>query len=156
MTSIRQLRSSTVAERSNMAPAVKRRKTEVPKFLCYSCQTERVSSQFPDYNPGAECDHLIHTCKACLKQWVEVQVESGNFVKRTDVESGGNEENARAEKRVDDLQDGVQKVEQKAKEGDEELSKGLLFGIKCPHPDCDGVMRNVNVQMAAARKVYQR
>lgn len=102
-----------------MAPSAKRRKTNQPqRFLCFSCDVERTSSQFPDYNPSPECEHLINTCKACLKGWVEAQVESGNFT------AGGED--------------------------------GQAFGVKCPHPDCKGVMKNVNVGVAATKKVYER
>ncbi|KAI7189263.1 hypothetical protein KC343_g8496 [Hortaea werneckii] len=64
-----------------MAPASKRRKTthDPPRFLCYGCDVARVPSQFPDCNPSADCQHLINTCTACLKKWVEAQVDAGGF-----------------------------------------------------------------------------
>ncbi|KAK3676911.1 hypothetical protein LTR78_003115 [Recurvomyces mirabilis] len=63
-----------------MAPAAKRRKIEaVTKYLCFSCDAERTSKQFPDYNPSTDCDHLINTCKTCLKKWVQTQVDSSNY-----------------------------------------------------------------------------
>ncbi|RMX87904.1 hypothetical protein D0869_02030 [Hortaea werneckii] len=63
-----------------MAPASKRRKTtQDQRFLCYGCDVERVPSQFPDCNPSSDCQHLINTCTACLKKWVEAQVEAGSF-----------------------------------------------------------------------------
>ena len=101
-----------------MAPAAKKRKldTNVEKFPCFSCDTLRLSKLFPDYNPSPDCDHLINTCKTCLKKWVAANVESSNFVT-----SGEN---------------------------------GEIWGIKCPHPQCDAVMRNVNVEEAATKKVY--
>ena len=72
-----------------MAPASKRRKTTqtLPRFLCYGCDVARVPSQFPDCNPSADCQHLINTCTACLKKWVEAQVEAGSF--KTDREEDG-------------------------------------------------------------------
>ncbi|KAK5170313.1 uncharacterized protein LTR77_004900 [Saxophila tyrrhenica] len=129
-----------------MAPAAKKRKTarDAPKFLCLSCQTERTSSQFPDYNPSAECEHLIHTCKNCLKKWVEVQVECSAFVKKTAAEDGAGVDAAEGDERV------------RKGEVEEGKPNSLLFGIKCPHPDCKGVMRNVNVEMGATKKVYQK
>lgn len=103
-----------------MAPAAKRRKTDTQaqRFLCYGCDVERTASQFPDYNPSSECEHLINTCKTCLKQWVAVQVDDTNFVKKP------------------------------------EDSK--MFGVACPHPGCEGVMRAVNVEIAATQKVSAR
>ena len=65
-----------------MAPAAKRRKTNnVQRFLCYGCDVERISSQFPDTNPSSKCDHLINTCKTCLKKWIQAQIEGGHFLK---------------------------------------------------------------------------
>lgn len=66
-----------------MAPATKKRKTNdaIERFLCFSCVTERFSTQFPDYLPSRDCDHLINTCKTCLKKWVEAKVEGATFVK---------------------------------------------------------------------------
>ena len=101
-----------------MAPATKKQKTDSEKFPCFSCDTDRTSKQFPEYNPGPDCDHLINTCKTCLKKWVESNVEIANFAL-------GREE-------------------------------GSVFGVKCPHPQCEGIMRNVNVEIAATKKVYER
>ena len=109
---------TTRSATTSTAPAAKRRKTEhVDTYLCFSCDTERISKQFPDQNPASECEHLINTCKGCLKKWVEAQVESATFA------TGG-------------LND-------------------KIFGIRCP--ECDvGIMKNVNIEIAAAKKVYQR
>ena len=65
-----------------MGPASKRRKTnhDRPRFLCYGCDVERVPSQFPDCNPTADCQHLINTCTACLRKWIEAQVDAGSFM----------------------------------------------------------------------------
>lgn len=79
----RQLRSdvTAVAQHSLPTPPTKKRKTQqTVKYLCYACDTERAPGAFPDYNPSSECDHLIHTCKNCLKAWIRAQVESGLFV----------------------------------------------------------------------------
>ena len=54
-------------------------KKGVVRYLCSSCDVERTARAFPDYNPSSECDHLINTCKACLKAWVNVQIESAQF-----------------------------------------------------------------------------
>ena len=101
-----------------MAPATKKRKTDnnVEKFLCFSCDTYRLSTQFDDFNPTPDCDHLINHCKRCLKKWVESNVESATFA------VGGED--------------------------------GKIFGIKCPQ--CDGIMRSVNVEIATTKKVYER
>jgi ariadne-1 len=40
---------------------------------------DRTTGQFPDYNPTDTCDHLINTCKRCLKQWIESQIETTVF-----------------------------------------------------------------------------
>lgn len=140
--------NTTTAKDTDMAPARKKRKTvDVPKYLCLTCDTERISKQFPDYNPSAECEHLIHTCKGCLKSWVEVQVDGGEFVRKIDVGVEGKEE--------DDKKSGErQEAERIQKEG--EVPKGLLFGIKCPHPDCKGVMRDVHVKHAGTRKWHKK
>lgn len=105
-----------------MAPAAKRRKTEasVARHPCFSCATDRMSRFFPDYNPSPDCEHLINTCKTCLKKWVEANIESASF--KTTEENG-------------------------------------VFGVRCPQPDCEGVMRNVNVNIALGKKgmpTYQR
>ncbi|KAF2165418.1 hypothetical protein M409DRAFT_24268 [Zasmidium cellare ATCC 36951] len=79
----RQLRSDTKSEphHSLPEPSAKKRKTQrdVVRYLCFACDTERAPSAFPDYNPSSECDHLINTCKTCLKAWVAAQVEGGLF-----------------------------------------------------------------------------
>ena len=31
-----------------------------------------------------------------------------------------------------------------------------IFGVKCPQSQCDGTMRNVNIEIAATKKVYER
>lgn len=62
-----------------MAPATKRRKTQLVRFHCQSCMTDRVASQFPEYNPTEQCEHLINTCTQCLKKWVEAQIDTKVF-----------------------------------------------------------------------------
>lgn len=63
-----------------MAPATsKRRKTQPARYHCQSCMTDRVASQFPEYNPTEQCSHLINTCTACLKKWVEAQIDAKAF-----------------------------------------------------------------------------
>ena len=101
-----------------MAPAPKKRKTNtiVQKFRCFSCVADRGSSQFPDYNPSPDCEHLINTCKTCLKKWVQAKVESASFA------TGGED--------------------------------GKIFGVKCPQ--CDAIMRSVNIEIAATKQVHKR
>ncbi|GAB7359662.1 hypothetical protein MBLNU230_g6841t1 [Neophaeotheca triangularis] len=64
-----------------MAPAAKRRKFNrkraATRYLCKTCDTQRVSSQFHAFNPTDDCKHLIHTCKACLREWIEFQIDNG-------------------------------------------------------------------------------
>jgi hypothetical protein len=49
------------------------------KFLCFRCEQRRTAKQFPNYNPSSQCDHLVNTCKDCLKQWVNAQIDGTNF-----------------------------------------------------------------------------
>jgi hypothetical protein len=65
-----------------MAPATKRRKTQLQRYECQTCMVSRISSQFPDSNPTSTCEHLINTCKRCLKEWVESQIETSVFTPR--------------------------------------------------------------------------
>jgi hypothetical protein len=62
-----------------MAPATKRRKTQPQRYECHTCLVSRISSQFPNSNPTSACEHLINTCKRCLKAWVESQIETSVF-----------------------------------------------------------------------------
>lgn len=86
---------------------------------------------FPDYNPSPDCEHLINTCKTCLRKWVEASIEDANF--RTEA--------------LDGVGDGGDR------EGEAKVKKEV-WGIGCP--ECEGVMRAVNVQMAVPKKVYRR
>lgn len=66
-----------------MAPAAtKRRKTQPQRYECQTCLVSRISSQFPDSNPTSTCEHMINTCKRCLKEWVESQIETNVFTPR--------------------------------------------------------------------------
>jgi hypothetical protein len=56
----------------------KRQKAAGPTYLCTSCDEHKTSRQFPDNCPATKCEHLINTCKACLKEWVNVQIESSH------------------------------------------------------------------------------
>ncbi|CZT25074.1 uncharacterized protein RCC_10804 [Ramularia collo-cygni] len=97
------------------APPKKRKKVQAPRFRCSSCSTLRMTKFFPNFNPSSECEHLINTCIACLRKWVEARVEGGTF----------------------------------------EFGKdGKMFGVRCP--ECPEVMREVNVQNAATKKVFKR
>lgn len=62
-----------------MAPANKRIKLQPERYPCHTCLTDRTSSQFPDYNPTDTCDHLINTCRQCLRAWIVSQIESKAF-----------------------------------------------------------------------------
>ncbi|EME44851.1 hypothetical protein DOTSEDRAFT_169860 [Dothistroma septosporum NZE10] len=81
----RKLRSDTALEGVVAEPIaiediiVKKAKKNVVRYLCSSCDVERTAGAFPDYNPSSECEHLINTCKDCLKAWVNVQIETAQF-----------------------------------------------------------------------------
>lgn len=116
------LRPRLLPQTPNMAPPRKKRKIDdaaIVRYPCFSCATDRSANLFPDYNPTPDCEHLINTCKTCLKKWTECCVDDATFATATVDENG---------------------IE--------------FIGIKCPQ--CDGVMRNVNVMIAATKKVYQR
>jgi hypothetical protein len=83
--STRELRSSAKRKRGTdsaailsdpEAPAKRQKKDLLTRYECYSCGENRTEKQFPDYNPSAECEHSIHTCSACLRMWVDIQIES--------------------------------------------------------------------------------
>jgi ariadne-1 len=57
---------------------VKRRKFSKPTYECDICGTTKLGKSFPNYNPSSECEHNIHTCKACLKMYVNEQIEAGH------------------------------------------------------------------------------
>jgi hypothetical protein len=57
-------------------PAKRQKKDLSVRCECSSCGENRTEKQFPQYNPSAECDHSIHTCKACLRIWIDIQIES--------------------------------------------------------------------------------
>jgi hypothetical protein len=92
---------------------------------------------------------LINTCKNCLKKWVEAQIEDGAFIKKVDLAANGEGvgESDPAVKKED--------VDKEEKEYTD-MPEGLLFGVKCPHADCEGVMRNVNVMIAGTKKVHHK
>ena len=126
-----------------MAPASKSKKRKasalVEKFTCSSCAEDKPSRLFPDYNPSPECEHLINTCKSCLRKWVEGCIEGGVFrgaaVAREEGGEGGGGESG-------------EKKKKKKKE------KGEVWGVGCP--ECEAVMRAVNVQMAVPKRVFHR
>lgn len=72
-----------------LGAVVKRQKTRpAPKrYLCSVCNTAKMSRWFPDHNPTSKCEHSIHTCKLCLKQWVHSQIENGACVPQLDTET---------------------------------------------------------------------
>ncbi|KAF2215527.1 hypothetical protein CERZMDRAFT_94928 [Cercospora zeae-maydis SCOH1-5] len=86
----RVLRSDTAAEKAaanttkSIEPtpedhAPKKQKSTTPKFTCTCCGDEKTARSFPNYTPTPECEHLINTCRTCLRQWIEVQVDSAKF-----------------------------------------------------------------------------
>jgi uncharacterized CHY-type Zn-finger protein len=62
-----------------MAPAVKCRKVAAQRFECHTCLEDLTTGRFPNYNPIETCDHLINTCKKCLKEWIQSQIETTVF-----------------------------------------------------------------------------
>jgi hypothetical protein len=60
---------------TSMPPAAKRQRTKAITYPCHTCLEDRTTGLFPDVNPTSTCDHLINTCKRCLKQWIESQIE---------------------------------------------------------------------------------
>ncbi|EMC94020.1 hypothetical protein BAUCODRAFT_36491 [Baudoinia panamericana UAMH 10762] len=151
---------------SDEPPASKRRKTgPQPKYLCFACDVERVGSQFPDVNPSGECEHLINTCKKCLRQWVQVAVEGGGFVMGVRVGKVGNGKEKGEEEGEEGWEETGEDVkvevsgsgeDGKVKRVGGEERSGLVFGIKCPHPGCEAVMRGEDVEVAGTQKVFAR
>ena len=64
-----------------MPRATKRRKVAEDKYACIGCNSEKGSRSFPNYNPTADCKHLINICTKCLKDWVAFQIEDSNFIR---------------------------------------------------------------------------
>lgn len=54
-------------------------KPKQARYDCITCDRTLASSSFPKHLPTDNCDHLINTCKACLKQWIAVQLESTTY-----------------------------------------------------------------------------
>jgi hypothetical protein len=54
-----------------------RQRPKRPQVLyhCLTCLDDMPSRSFHDYNPSPDCDHLINTCKKCLSDWVDVQID---------------------------------------------------------------------------------
>lgn len=114
------------------------KKTERPgpvKYYCYTCDTERVATQFPDYNPTDDCDHLINTCKACLKDWIAACVEGGQLptvpTAKEDSDSKDDSDVVLANTQVK-----------------------TTLGVHCP--ECTAVMHTDDVQRSAAKRVFDR
>ena len=51
-------------------------KAKAQKYDCTTCGLTLASSAFPNLLPTADCDHLINTCKSCLKNWVATQLDN--------------------------------------------------------------------------------
>ncbi|KAK4561442.1 hypothetical protein LTR86_004760 [Recurvomyces mirabilis] len=51
------------------------------KYDCTTCGRNLAASSFPKYAIAESCDHLINTCKACVKEWVTVQLEMTTYDK---------------------------------------------------------------------------
>lgn len=71
-------------------PLPKKRAKNAPvRYTCAACNTEKINSSFPDLLPTPDCEHLINICKACLKAWIQGQVEDASFAKGKDGDSFG-------------------------------------------------------------------
>lgn len=75
----RALRSNTVIPTVVASPPTKRKQTIKPRYLCDTCGAVKTGRSFPDYNPSAECEHLIHTCRVCLRRWIDVCISNHNY-----------------------------------------------------------------------------
>ena len=54
------------------------RKKKVARYHCLTCGETKHERHFADFNPSAECEHLINTCKSCLERYVDTQIEDTN------------------------------------------------------------------------------
>lgn len=60
-------------------PAPKARQQQ-QRYDCTACGRTLADSSFPKHLPTDNCNiHLINTCKACLKQWIAVQIDSTTY-----------------------------------------------------------------------------
>lgn len=83
----RSLRSNTTIDTLVVpvpSPPSKKRQTTQQKFLCGTCGDEKIGRSFPDYTPSADCEHLINTCKVCLRTWIDICVGSSEFIRAVD------------------------------------------------------------------------
>lgn len=64
---------------ASMAPSRKRKAMDVGRYECFNCAMDKPSKQFPDFNLSPDCEHLINTCKTCLRKWTESSIEDANF-----------------------------------------------------------------------------
>ena len=64
------------------SPPVKKRKPA--RYHCKICDTNRKNKFFPKYNPSAECDHEINTCKSCLQKHVDIRIKNANTTTTSD------------------------------------------------------------------------
>lgn len=164
--STRKLRSDTAAERAAAAPSkstvgeqpAKKQKSAAPKYICTCCGDEKTSRSFPNYTPTPDCDHLINTCRTCLKQWVEVQVDSANFLRV----SGDNETSTFGIKCVEckevmrpvNVEIAASKAvyEKFDKVAKRKLAEDIPGWRWCLAPLCDNGQKHVKVEAATASK----
>ncbi|KAF3031912.1 hypothetical protein E8E11_000074 [Didymella keratinophila] len=54
-----------------------RQRPKRPQVLyhCLTCLDDMPSRSFHNHNPSPDCDHLINTCKKCLSDWVDAQID---------------------------------------------------------------------------------
>jgi hypothetical protein len=99
-------------------PSKRQKKAAEEGYECQQCGEEKSSSSFPDDMPSSTCEHLIHTCKLCLKTWVNLQIANGSYVTQDE----------RSEPILDEHGEPI-------------------FGIRCPE-ECKGIMTSPEVLAA--------
>ncbi len=56
-------------------------KPQPVRYECVTCTRTLAASSFPKYLSTDKCQHLINTCKACLKAWITSQMGSTTYDK---------------------------------------------------------------------------
>ncbi|PPJ50272.1 hypothetical protein CBER1_04912 [Cercospora berteroae] len=164
--STRKLRRDTAAERAAATASkstagdqpAKRQKSIATKYMCTCCGDEKTSRSFPNYTPTPHCEHLINTCRVCLKQWVEVQVDSANFLRV----SGDNETSTVGIKCVEckevmrpvnvEIAASQQVYEKFDRIAKRKLTEDIPGWRWCLAPLCDNGQKHVKVEAATASK----
>ncbi|TKA74350.1 hypothetical protein B0A55_05514 [Friedmanniomyces simplex] len=70
------------AKNSTKSRIAKTKKTPKPmplKFDCTICGRALAASSLPDHLAPDHCEHLINTCKQCVKAWIAAQLDSTTY-----------------------------------------------------------------------------